>query len=122
MPSRGCQDLTLNGSWKKLGHEGLNKILDSYPNKSAYALCTFSFAWGPNEDPITFTGRTDGKIVLPRGPTNFGWDPIFQPDGFNDTFAEMRKETKNSISHRRRALDKLLQYLSESNEKLTEKK
>lgn len=40
-----------------------------------------------------------------------GWDPVFQPNGFNQTFAEMSNEMKNSISHRKRALEKLKDYL-----------
>ncbi|PRP84574.1 hypothetical protein PROFUN_09247 [Planoprotostelium fungivorum] len=95
----------------RLGHEGLNKLLAGYEDKSAYALCTFSYSAGPDANPITFEGRTEGKIVPARGPNNFGWDPIFLPDGFNETFAEMNKETKNAISHRSRALAKLREYL-----------
>ena len=58
-----------------------------------------------------FEGKTDGTIVAPRGPTDFGWDPVFQPDGFEQTYAEMDKATKNTISHRYRALDKLRAFL-----------
>ncbi len=52
-----------------------------------------------------------GKIVAARGPTDFGWDPIFLPDGFDTTYAEMDKAVKNTISHRSRALAKLRAYL-----------
>lgn len=89
---------------QKIGHEGLNNLLLAYEDKSAYALCVFSLALGPNEEPLTFLGETPGKIVLPRGPNDFGWDPIFQPDGYDLTYAEMPKEEKNKISHRSRAL------------------
>lgn len=58
-----------------------------------------------------FEGRTDGRIVPARGPRNFGWDPIFEPEGYSQTYAEMDKDTKNSISHRYRALDKLRAHL-----------
>lgn len=47
-----------------------------------------------------FVGRTHGLIVPARGDPDFGWDPIFQPDGFDTTFAEMTKDVKNTISHR----------------------
>ncbi|KAI5079780.1 hypothetical protein GOP47_0005259 [Adiantum capillus-veneris] len=96
---------------QKTGHEGLNNLLAAYEDKTAYALCIFSLALGPDCEPISFAGRTEGKIVPPRGPNDFGWDPIFQPQGYNLTYAEMAKEEKNSISHRRRALDKLREHL-----------
>lgn len=56
---------------------------------------------GPEDEPHTFVGRTHGTIVPARGALDFGWDPIFQPDGFDLTFAEMDKQVKNTISHRR---------------------
>ncbi|KAF9606359.1 hypothetical protein IFM89_025027 [Coptis chinensis] len=83
---------------------GLNNLLLAYEDKSAYALCVFSLALGPDVEPVTFLGKTPGKIVLPRGPNDFGWDPIFQPDGYEQTYAEMPKEEKNKISHRSKAL------------------
>ncbi|XP_068664962.1 inosine triphosphate pyrophosphatase [Aristolochia californica] len=89
---------------QKIGHEGLNNLLKAYEDKSAYAMCIFSLALGSNEEPVTFVGKTKGKIVPPRGPADFGWDPIFEPDGYQQTYAEMPKEEKNKISHRSRAL------------------
>nr|GMD70094.1 inosine triphosphate pyrophosphatase [Ipomoea batatas] len=89
---------------QKTGHEGLNNLLMAYEDKSAYAMCIFSLAIGPNVEPITFVGKTLGKIVPARGPNDFGWDPIFQPDGYEQTYAEMPKEEKNKISHRSKAL------------------
>ncbi|EOY05393.1 Inosine triphosphate pyrophosphatase family protein isoform 2 [Theobroma cacao] len=77
---------------QKIGHEGLNNLLMAYEDKSAYALCAFSFALGPDVEPITFLGKTPGKIVPARGPNDFGWDPIFQPDGYDQTDAEGREE------------------------------
>ncbi|KKA21853.1 Nucleoside-triphosphate diphosphatase [Rasamsonia emersonii CBS 393.64] len=75
-----------------LGHDGLNKLLDPYEDKSAEAVCTFAFCRGPGEEPILFQGRTVGKIVAARGPANFGWDPIFEYEG--RTYAEMDKQEK----------------------------
>lgn len=47
-----------------------------------------------------FIGQTNGTIVPARGETVFGWDPIFQPEGYDQTYSEMDKATKNTISHR----------------------
>ncbi|XP_034922059.1 inosine triphosphate pyrophosphatase [Populus alba] len=99
---------------QKIGHEGLNNLLMAYEDKSAYALCAFSFALGPDAEPITFLGKTLGKIVAARGPNDFGWDPIFQPDGYEQTYAEMPKDEKNKISHRSRALDLVKSHFAEA--------
>ncbi|KAG1735023.1 inosine triphosphate pyrophosphatase-like protein [Suillus lakei] len=96
---------------KTLGHEGLNNMLVGFPTKDAYALCTFAYSAGPGTEPTLFEGRTEGTIVHARGPGDFGWDSVFQPKGFDQTYAEMTKEQKNIISHRYRALDKLRAYL-----------
>lgn len=96
----------------KLGHEGLNKILAGFEDKSAYALCTLAFVHSSSVNDIkVFAGKTAGRIVPARGPKNFGWDPVFEPDGFDKTYAELDKDTKNSISHRFRAFDMLKGFL-----------
>ena len=90
---------------EKLGHEGLNKLLAGYEDKSAYALCTFAFHSGRSGDEIMlFRGKTDGQIVPARGDNKFGWDPIFLPLGYGKTFAELDGISKNAISHRSKAL------------------
>ncbi|KAI9907100.1 hypothetical protein PsorP6_003966 [Peronosclerospora sorghi] len=91
---------------EKTGHDGLNNLLTAYEDKSAYAQCIFAYATADSE-PQVFVGQTHGKIVAARGPTTFGWDPIFQPDGYEQTYAEMEKTTKNQISHRYKALEAL---------------
>jgi XTP/dITP diphosphohydrolase len=59
-----------------------------------------------------FEGSVEGKICEePRGNTGFGYDPLFIPDGFTKTFAEMSAEEKNKISHRSRAVNKLVDFL-----------
>lgn len=57
---------------------GLNSMLTGFTDKSATAICTFAYSAGPGSEPILFEGKTEGSIVPARGPTNFGWDPIFQ--------------------------------------------
>ncbi|XP_064415972.1 inosine triphosphate pyrophosphatase isoform X2 [Latimeria chalumnae] len=106
---------------EKLKPEGLYKLLAGFEDKSAYALCTFAFSTGNPEDPVQlFKGKTLGRIVEPRGPRDFGWDPCFQPDSFDQTYAEMPKEMKNSISHRYQALKKMADHFIQQN--ATEKK
>ncbi|GJM84712.1 hypothetical protein PR202_ga00408 [Eleusine coracana subsp. coracana] len=107
--------LTRKWFLEKIGHEGLNNLLKAYEDKSAYAMCIFSLALGPGEEPITFVGKTWGKIVPARGPTDFGWDPVFQPDGFEQTYAEMPKSVKNQISHRGRALALVKEHFASAN-------
>ena len=97
----------------KLGPEGLFKLLAGWEDKSAQAVCTFAYMGGENEDVILFQGKTEGDIVKPRGSRDFGWDPCFQPKGFDKTYGELSSEVKNTISHRYRALDKLRDYFNE---------
>lgn len=103
----------------KCGHDGLNRMLAGFDDKSAYAQCVFAFTPGPGDAPRTFVGRTPGRIVPARGPTDFGWDPVFQPDGFDTTYAEMAKEVKNTISHRYRSLAALQAYLTDNADAVT---
>jgi XTP/dITP diphosphohydrolase len=61
-----------------------------------------------------FEGRVDGEILQEkRGSAGFGYDPIFAPDGFQQSFAEMNPDLKNSMSHRGRAVEKLVRFLLE---------
>lgn len=61
----------------------------------------------------TFEGVVSGSITeVPRGDGGFGYDPVFVPEGGAHTFAEMDKDAKNGISHRRRAVDALVAYLA----------
>jgi XTP/dITP diphosphohydrolase len=60
-----------------------------------------------------FDGVCEGRIALkPRGQSGFGYDPLFVPDGFEQTFAELGEAVKNKLSHRAKALKKLRIYLS----------
>ncbi|KAG7665865.1 HAM1 [[Candida] subhashii] len=94
-----------------LGLDGLVNMLTGFEDKSAKAICTFGYCAGPGEEVKLFQGITEGNIVRSRGPTNFGWDSLFEPKGFKETYAEMDKSVKNTISHRYRALDKVRDFL-----------
>ena len=67
-----------------------------------------------NGESYFFEGRIEGEIIdTQKGTDGFGYDPIFIPDGFTETFAEMPIEKKNSISHRGIATQKLINFLHE---------
>ncbi len=69
---------------------------------------TLCLAWPDGHDEI-FVGRVDGRIVWPmRGNEGFGFDPIFQPDGHDQTFGEMDPVQKHAMSHRADAFAKLV--------------
>jgi XTP/dITP diphosphohydrolase len=60
----------------------------------------------------SFTGTIKGKVVLEeRGESGFGYDSLFVPQGYAETFGELQAEIKNSLSHRGRALAKVLEFL-----------
>ena len=60
-----------------------------------------------------FEGRVDGTIATAkRGTAGFGYDPLFVPDGYNESFAELGTEVKNTISHRARAVARLCEFFS----------
>ncbi|MEX0994946.1 MAG: RdgB/HAM1 family non-canonical purine NTP pyrophosphatase, partial [Balneolaceae bacterium] len=66
------------------------------------------------EEEVLFEGECKGTITKkPRGEKGFGYDPVFLPDGYEQTFAELSSQAKNKISHRGRALQKLLTFLKE---------
>ena len=66
----------------------------------------------PGEKPVFLTGEIKGSITkIPKGTAGFGYDPVFVPEGFYRSFAEMTLEEKNGISHRGRAFAKAKQWL-----------
>jgi inosine triphosphate pyrophosphatase len=97
---------------KSVGREGVYKIAKIFGNQKAIARVTLGFVDSDGENKY-FEGIVEGKIVKPRGESDFGWDPIFVPEGNDKTFAQMGMEEKNKISHRKIALEKLKIYLKE---------
>ncbi|MEI0562693.1 RdgB/HAM1 family non-canonical purine NTP pyrophosphatase [Brachyspira pulli] len=101
---------------ENLGYkEKMQLILDKLKNKddrSAYFITSAVCVLDDNYY-IALEGRVNGKIIeSPRGFDGFGYDPIFQPDGYNVTYAEMSLEEKNSMSHRALAMNKMKEILS----------
>jgi XTP/dITP diphosphohydrolase len=65
-----------------------------------------------------FSGTVEGRIIeAPRGAAGFGYDPLFIPDGHEQTFSELGEEVKNTLSHRSRALAQVIGYLKHSKSK-----
>jgi inosine triphosphate pyrophosphatase len=89
----------------------LARLVEPFNDKRATAICSIGYA-EPGKQPISFQGKVDGVIVPPRGSNDFGWDPIFQPDGHDLTFAEMDPELKNTLSHRKKALEMFKEFIS----------
>ncbi len=67
---------------------------------------------GPDGNEHVFEGRCDGHLLFtPRGGAGFGYDPLFVPDGHEQSFAELGDDTKNQLSHRARAWMKLAEWV-----------
>jgi len=88
-------------------HDRLRESGASQPWTARFC-CTLVLAWPDGHDEV-FEGTVEGRIVWPmRGRAGHGYDPVFQPDGLDVTFAEMDPRDKNRISHRADAFAKLI--------------
>ena len=88
-------------------------ILTSHPSSLTPHLSPLT----PHFSPLTsiYEGIVNGTIINERrGGEGFGYDPIFQPEGYDKTFAELGNDIKNTISHRARAVAQLAEYLTQS--------
>jgi XTP/dITP diphosphohydrolase len=101
--------------------KGMDKLLRELAdtksnNRAAHFSCVIVLAQ-PDGTYKTFEGRVDGNIAQQKsGNAGFGYDPIFIPTGFTHSFAEFNSAEKNKISHRGRALQKFISYLTQSTE------
>jgi XTP/dITP diphosphohydrolase len=88
----------------------LANLIDKKDRKAQFK--TIMTYFDENGKHFVFEGIVHGKITSEKqGIEGFGYDPIFQPNGFKETFAQMPLSQKNEISHRGIALKKLLAYL-----------
>lgn len=94
---------------RAIGIEGIYTLSKTFGAR-ATARTIIGYA-DDNNEALFFEGALGGLIVPPRGTDGFGWDPIFQPDGYEKTFAEMTPEDKNRCSMRKRAVAGLQRYL-----------
>ncbi len=87
--------------------------LEGKENRRARFVCVIAIAIN-GEVIETFEGEVRGVIVpAPRGESGFGYDPVFLPDGYDQTFGEMDQELKNRISHRAAACRKALEFVED---------
>jgi len=92
--------------------EKLLRQLQGATERSARFRCVIALAKN-GELITTFAGEVAGTITKsPRGENGFGYDPIFTPEGFDETFAELPSEKKNVISHRAKAVTELVRYFN----------
>ncbi len=93
--------------------KNLQKVLtklEGHDNRSAFYKAVICLVW--NDQVYYFEGVCEGKIINEkRGGGGFGYDPIFIPDGYDQTFAELSPAVKNEISHRGKAVRKMLEWL-----------
>jgi len=88
----------------------LLKELKDKPNRKAYFKSVFCLIL--NDEETLFEGEVHGRITdAESGKEGFGYDPVFVPDGREQTFAEMDPEEKNLISHRYKAVQKLINFI-----------
>jgi XTP/dITP diphosphohydrolase len=80
--------------------------------RNAHFICALAVCWPEDGQSECFEGRVDGLLVWPpRGDRGFGYDPIFQPIGEEETFGEMDPDAKHAMSHRADAFRKLVAAL-----------
>jgi XTP/dITP diphosphohydrolase len=93
-------DLAMAKVEERLSERGFEDV-------TAWFTCALAIAW-PQGPAVVVEGRVDGALVFPgRGDNGFGYDPIFVPEGLEQTFGEMQAEAKDAISHRARAFEML---------------
>ena len=81
-------------------------------NRRARFVCAMAVADAGGEIKFVAEGVCNGRITnAPRGSNGFGYDPVFVPDGFSETFGELSGDVKREISHRARASKKIIAYL-----------
>lgn len=94
----------------------LMQKLGDNDNRKARFRTVIALITGSGDDVVKlFEGVAEGDIIREkRGGEGFGYDPIFRPEGYDKTFAELGHEIKNKISHRARAVQKLVEYLKQA--------
>lgn len=100
---------------ESIGPEGICKLLDNYPDRSAIASVIFALYDGNSLK--LFVGEMEGSIAKHPQGEGFGWTPIFIPKGWDKSYGEMTKEEQKQTSMRRDAVNKINKYIKEHYEK-----
>lgn len=99
---------------QKDAQDNMQKLLqelESKPDRAAHFKTVIAYKSTQTEK--SFIGICEGEILkMAKGEKGFGYDPIFQPEGFEESFAEMSPQLKNKISHRGKATQKLIDFLN----------
>jgi len=95
---------------QRIHAEGIWRMLKDFEDKTCKAVALIGYC-EPGNEPRIFEGTMEGEIVEPRGTEGFGFDPVFLPKGFQQTYAEMGVQEKNKISHRKKALEQFKEWL-----------
>lgn len=119
VPALGGQPGIYTARWAGPGRDffvamkRVHEELGDSPDRRGFFCCNLSVTW-PDGATASFEGRVEGTLVWPiRGERGFGFDPMFQPLGFEITFGEMDPDKKERMSHRARAFAKLAAALLE---------
>ncbi|MHA1820465.1 MAG: XTP/dITP diphosphatase [Promethearchaeota archaeon] len=119
-PLKGFPGVYSSYVMKTIGNEGIIKLLNGYKTEDtkAYFKAVIAFYMKEEDTIEIFSGEVHGKVSLQvRGAHGFGFDPIFIPNEMPEkTFGELTREEKNKISHRARALEKLISFLKAQNQ------
>jgi len=97
-------------AWDKIGNEGMLRLMRGARDRSARFISAVAYSKRISK-PHSFVGELNGKIARSiRGKSGFGYDPIFIPQGFSKTNGELGLDIKNTISHRKKALEKFKEW------------
>ena len=114
--ARWAEDEDGNRDWMRAMERVWREVEASGPEagRDAHFACSLAIAWPNDGQTETFDGRVDGVLAWPpRGERGFGYDPMFVPAGYDQTFGELDPDLKHRISHRADAFRKLVAALKE---------
>jgi len=112
-PLNGFPGVYSSYVFKTIGNKSIIRLIDDYEDSKAHFSAIIALYFEPEDQELFFKGKIEGRISSEiRGTEGFGYDPIFIPNEIPDkTFGELSVDQKNTVSHRGRALEKLINFL-----------